>query len=191
MVREIQAYYVAWGNVLDICSHARKRELLRKANRMKKLVLIPMMAAALSMTACQTLQDNGTKQNIGGLTGAVAGGLLGSQIGGGSGKYWTTGAGVLLGALVGSEIGASLDKADMAYAQQAQNRAYAAPVGETISWNNPQSGNYGTYTATNEGRSSSGRYCREYQQTIVVGGRQETAYGQACQQPDGSWEIVK
>lgn len=158
---------------------------------MKKLVLIPMALAALSMSACETLQNNGTKQNIGGVTGAVAGGLLGSQVGKGSGQLWATGAGVLLGALVGSEIGASLDKADLAYANQAQQRAYRAPVGETIAWNNPESGNSGTYTPTRDGTSNSGRYCREYQQTITVDGRQQSAYGTACQQPDGSWQIVK
>jgi surface antigen len=158
---------------------------------MKKLVLIPMVLAALSMNACETIQNNGTKQNVGGLTGAVAGGLLGSQVGGGKGQLWATGAGVLLGALVGSEIGKSLDKADLAYANQAQSRSYNAPVGETIAWNNPESGNHGTYTPTREGTSTSGRYCREYQQTVTVDGRQQSAYGTACQQPDGSWQIVK
>jgi surface antigen len=158
---------------------------------MKKLYLIPMVLALFSMTACETIQNAGTKQNVGGLAGAVGGGLLGSQVGSGSGQMWATGAGVLLGALVGSEIGKSLDRADMAYANRAQQRSYAAPVGETISWNNPESGNYGTYTPTREGRSTSGRYCREYNQTINVGGRQQQAYGQACQQPDGSWQIVQ
>ena len=31
--------------------------------------------------------------------------------------------------------------------------------------------------------------CREFQQTIVIGGRLEQAYGTSCQQPDGSWRI--
>lgn len=157
---------------------------------LKTLTVLCMLGAALSVTACETLQNSGNKQLIGGGTGAVLGGLLGSQVGGGSGRLWATGAGVLMGALVGSEIGSSLDKADMVYAQQAQSRAYSTPVGETVSWNNPETGNSGTYRATRDGYSSSGRYCREYQQTITVGGRQESAYGTACQKPDGSWEIV-
>jgi len=37
--------------------------------------------------------------------------------------------------------------------------------------------------------ASSG-YCREYTKAIRVGGRLEQAYGKACLQPDGSWEIV-
>ncbi len=148
------------------------------------------MASAIALTACTTLEGRGNKELIGAGTGAVAGGLLGSQIGGGHGRMWASGAGVLLGALIGSEIGASLDKADMAYAQRAQTRAYTAPVGETISWNNPESGNHGTYTPKRDGYSSSGRYCREYQQDIVVGGKRQSGYGTACQQPDGSWEVV-
>jgi len=157
---------------------------------MKNFVLIPMVLAALSLGACETLQGRGDKELIGGASGAVIGGLLGSQVGGGSGRLWATGAGVLLGALAGSEIGASLDKADMAYAQEANQTAHSAPVGETVTWNNPDSGNSGSVTPTRDGYSSAGRYCREYQQTVTVGGREETAYGQACQQPDGDWEII-
>jgi hypothetical protein len=32
-------------------------------------------------------------------------------------------------------------------------------------------------------------YCREYTKTVSIGGKAERAYGTACQQPDGSWEI--
>ena len=158
---------------------------------MKKFGLVVLSLAAISLGACNTTEGVGTKQGVGTVGGAVLGGLAGSQIGGGSGQLWATGAGVLLGGLLGSEIGSSLDRADMAYARQANQRAYSAPVGETVSWNNPETGNYGTVTPTRDGYSSAGRYCREYQQTIVVGGRNESAYGTACQQPDGSWEIVK
>jgi len=158
---------------------------------MRNAILIFMLATGLALTGCNTTQGWGQKQTIGTGAGAVAGGLLGSQVGSGSGRLWATGAGVLLGALVGSEVGSSLDRADRMYMQQAQTRAHTAPVGETIAWNNPESGNRGTYTVARDGTSTTGRYCREYQQTVYVGGKQESAYGTACQQPDGTWEIVK
>lgn len=157
---------------------------------MKKTILTLALISTAAMAGCNTLDGAGNKQLLGGGTGAILGGLAGSQVGGGSGRMWATGAGVLLGALVGSEIGSSLDKADQTYAQQANQRAYNAPVGETIRWNNPESGNYGTVTPTRDGRTSSGSYCREYNQTIYVGGKQESGYGTACQQPDGSWKVV-
>lgn len=152
-------------------------------------VLTLVAATTVALAGCQT-ENWGEKETFGTLGGAVLGGLAGSQVGGGSGRLWATGAGVLLGTLVGSEIGKSLDRADKMYMQQAQRQVYTEPVGETVSWSNPESGHSGTYTTTREGTSTAGRYCREYQQTIYIGGQQETGVGQACQNPDGTWEII-
>lgn len=155
---------------------------------MKRIIMTLVAVSSLAVAGCQ--QATWNKENAGMGIGALAGGLAGSQVGSGSGQLWATGAGVLLGGLLGSNIGASLDKADMAYANQASARANSAPIGERISWNNPQSGNSGTVTPVRDGRDNSGRYCREYQQTITVGGRKESAYGTACQSANGDWEIV-
>lgn len=161
---------------------------------MRKFVLGMAAISMLGLAACETQggqQWGMNKQNVGAGVGAVAGGLLGSQVGKGDGQLWATGAGVLLGALIGSQAGASLDRADQLYAQKAMATAQTAPVGETIEWNNPESGNSGSYTPVREGTSkTSGSYCREYQQTVIVGGQEQSAYGTACQQPDGSWKIV-
>ncbi len=155
---------------------------------MQRFFILFAALATLSLAGCY--ETTGTKQTVGTGAGAVLGGLAGSQVGGGSGRLWATGAGVLAGALLGSEVGKSLDKADMAYARRANQKAHQAPLGETISWNNPESGNQGYVTPVRDGYSDAGRYCREYQQEIVVDGRRQSAYGTACQQPDGSWEIV-
>ncbi len=32
--------------------------------------------------------------------------------------------------------------------------------------------------------------CREYQTRVTIGGRQETAFGYACRQADGSWRVA-
>lgn len=157
---------------------------------MKKIILMSALMLSIGLAGCESLQGAGTKQTVGSVGGAVLGGVLGSKVGGGSGQLWATGVGVLLGGLVGSEVGRSLDKADMAYAQRANDTAHTAPLGEAISWNNPESGNSGVVTPTRDGKDTTGRYCREYQQTIYVGGVQEDGYGIACQQPDGSWKIV-
>lgn len=160
---------------------------------MKKLmsVIAALIIAVPLLAACESTSGVGTKQSVGTLGGAVAGGVLGSQVGSGSGQLWAAGVGTLIGALVGSEVGKSLDRADIAYARQAENNALSAPVGEEIHWNNPNTGHSGYVETVREGQSTAGRYCREYQHTIMVGGQQQQAYGTACQQPDGSWEIVK
>ena len=161
---------------------------------MKKLVLIPLAIASMGLSACETMNNqtgwNINKQQVGAVSGAVVGGILGSKVGGGNGQLWATGAGAVIGGLLGSEIGKSLDRADMAYLGEANQRAHTAPIGETVSWNNPDSGNYGTVTPTRDGHSTAGRYCREYEQEIYVAGQREIAVGTACQNSDGTWEII-
>lgn len=154
------------------------------------LILTSFLAACANNGGGYGSSSSGIdKQTIGGVGGAVAGGLLGSQIGGGSGRLWATGAGTLLGALVGSSIGSSLDKADRMYADRAFGQAATAPVGQPITWSNPESGNSGSYVTTRTGRTADNRTCREFKQTIVVDGRSETGVGQACQNSDGTWQI--
>ena len=62
-------------------------------------------------------------------------------------------------------------------------------TGETATWRNPDSGNSGTFTPTKTYQQADGTYCREYQQTINVGGEVQQGYGKACRQPDGTWRI--
>ena len=153
--------------------------------------IVPLVVVLALASACTT-DGIGPKQGFGTLGGAAVGGLLGSRVGGGSGKLAATAAGTLLGAFLGSEIGSSLDRADQQYAAGAINQAYAAPIGQQIVWNNPESGNHGVVTPTRDGyQPGTNAYCREYTQTVTVGGRTQQAFGQACQQPDGSWKIVQ
>jgi surface antigen len=134
----------------------------------------------------------GLNKTTGGtLLGAAAGGLVGSQFGGGAGKGILTGLGVVLGGVLGNEAGRSLDRADQIQAEQATQRALeTAPSGQVQAWRNPDNGNSGTITPKPAYRAPDGRYCREYQQTIIVGGEARQAYGTACRQPDGTWKIV-
>ncbi|WP_085899925.1 RT0821/Lpp0805 family surface protein [Kiloniella majae] len=154
---------------------------------MKVKASIAVLLIALSTTACSN--DTGIKQTVGGLGGALAGGLLGAQFGKGSGQIVAAAAGAVVGGFLGSEVGRYMDDEDKRKADTAYNQAQAAPVGQTIAWNNPDSGNSGTVTPVRDGTSSEGKYCREYQQTVVIGGKTEEAYGTACRQEDGSWEI--
>lgn len=146
----------------------------------------------LSITAaCQQGPNDSlfSKQNIGTLAGAAGGAWVGSNVGKGKGNIVGIAAGTLLGAALGNSIGASLDRADMNYYHQtSQNTLENLPTGKTGSWQNPDNGHSGTITPVKT-YESSGTYCREYRQTVNVGGKQQEAYGTACRQPDGSWKI--
>jgi surface antigen len=163
---------------------------------MKTKIVALALVSTLALGACAQNGDSnpwgmGNKQTIGTGAGAVVGGILGSKVGHGGGQLWATGAGALLGAFAGSSIGQSLDQADKMYHEQAVEKAYAAPLNQTIAWNNPQSGHSGSVTPIREGRqASTGNLCRQYKQTIVIDGKTETANGTACQNADGSWTLA-
>ncbi|SDF90571.1 Surface antigen [Limimonas halophila] len=153
--------------------------------------------AALALTAmvaagCANSGDQpGPKQSIGTIGGAILGGFLGSKVGGGKGQLWATGAGAAVGALIGSEFGKSLDRADRIYAARTTQAALEhTKSGQTSTWSNPDSGNSGKVTPTETFQRADGTYCREFQQTVTVGGETQQAYGTACRQPDGSWKII-
>lgn len=150
-----------------------------------KVALVAVLVLALGACA-----DGGEKENIGTVIGGIGGAVAGAQFGRGTGRLAATAAGTLIGAFLGREVGKSLDRADMAAARQAQTRANAAPIGQQITWTNPESGNSGTITPRREGNDATGNYCREYQTTVTVGGKTEQAYGTACRQPDGSWKVI-
>ena len=77
------------------------------------------------------------------------------------------------------------------YAERTADQALETnPTGQSSTWNNPDSGNSGTFTPTRTSYTDSGQPCREYQQTVTIGGETQPAYGTACRQADGSWHIV-
>ena len=152
-----------------------------------KLALVGLIALAL--VGCTS--NAGEKESAGTLLGALAGGLAGSQVGKGRGKLVATGVGTFLGAMLGSEIGRSLDRADrLAMQRTTQQTLEKAPVGKTSTWKNPDSGNQGSITPKKTYKRPDGMYCREFTQTITIGGRTEEAYGTACRQPDGTWKLI-
>ena len=155
-----------------------------------RVPLVFALIAAVGLGACAN-REAGRKQTGGAVVGAVAGGVAGSMIGKGSGRLIMTGLGILLGAYIGSEVGKSLDNADRAAAATTAQQTFENnKTGQPGTWNNPDNGHVGTITPTKTYQQADGAYCREYQQTVTVGGKTEQAYGTACRQPDGSWKIV-
>jgi len=162
-------------------------------NRLRKSKSIPLAvsgAMALSLAGCGTSSNEVfSKENVGTVVGGIVGVAIGSQIGGGTGRIIAGVAGGLIGALVGREIGKSLSRSDRAAAERAQQQAHATPVGQTVSWSNPETGHHGTVTPVAEARNAGGQRCRDYRGTITVDGKSEQATGYACQQADGTWKF--
>jgi surface antigen len=152
----------------------------------KKCIALSLLISLGFLISCETKQQTGT------LIGGAAGALLGSRFGKGSGRLAATGLGAVAGGLIGNQVGSYMDEQDKMKMQQAsQNALESSKSGHTSSWRNPDSGNKGTVTPYKAYQNDNGQYCREYTQTITVGGKTHQGYGTACRQPDGSWKIIK
>ena len=152
---------------------------------MKKIyTALVAMIFSLSLISC----TNVSNQDVGTVSGAVAGGLLGSTIGQGGGQLVAIGAGTLLGAYLGGSIGKSMDEQDrmkMNSALESNN------VGQPAYWhNNKTDANYTVVPVKNVSVNGN-KYCREYRTTADIAGKQQQMFGTACRQPDGTWKAVR
>jgi surface antigen len=138
---------------------------------------------ALTLAACSTAP---TKQDQGVLIGAIAGGILGHQVGGGTGQVLATMVGTVAGAMIGGSIGRQMDETDRLNTAAALENVR---TGVPSSWVNPDTGYEYVVTPTNTYDAGAGP-CREYTMDATIGGKTEQIYGTACRQADGSWLVV-
>jgi len=153
-------------------------------------LVAPIVLLTFALSSCATL-----KQEYGENPKAMLGGLMGAGAGAGIAALAGASPGVIVasaigGALIGGFVGHKLDDRDKQMANQAAAQAFEKnAAGQPSVWNNPESGNSGSITPTKTYQIASGQYCREYQQTITIGGEPQKSYGTACRQADGTWKI--
>lgn len=156
-------------------------------NAMLRLAPIVLLTFVLcSCTAMQQTYEDNPKAVLGTLLGAGMAAGIAAAAGGGAGAIVGS---AVAGGLVGGYVGHKLDDRDKRLAAQAATQAFENNhSGQASVWNNPDTGNSGSITPTRTFQQN-GQYCREYKQTITVGGEPQTAYGTACRQADGTWAI--
>jgi surface antigen len=146
-----------------------------------------IILASVLLTGCATVESN-PKTAIGAAGGGTVGGLIAAAAGANPAAI---AASVIGGLLVGGLVGNLLDDRDKQLQAQAGQRALeSAPAGQGVTWKNPDNGHSGTVTPTKTYQTADGTYCREYQATVDIEGKQERATGRACRQADGTWKIA-
>lgn len=159
---------------------------------MKRWVSLTTIFIFAFVIGCARGQNGISKETGGAVLGGIGGGVLGSTIGKGRGKTIAIIAGAVLGSLLGGAIGRQLDERDkLLMARTTQSTLETGRSGEVTTWRNPDTGHEGTVTPKPSYKSSSGQDCREFTQTIYIGGKSETAKGTACRNPDGTWRIIR
>jgi surface antigen len=85
---------------------------------------------------------------------------------------------------------AQISQADLAYARAAATDALARGAqGNSVPWQNPQTGVGGNITALDGSRSEGGLPCRDFLASYVSGASQSWLQGSACRSARGEWEV--
>lgn len=161
---------------------------------MKRLTvnLTSVLIAGALAAGCASQSSTPVNKEIAGTgLGSVAGALLGYGLGKGhSDKEAAIIAGALLGGYAGNRLGARLNEADKVMAGRTLGDALEHNrTGTAGAWHNPDTGHAGSSTPTRTFTRADGTPCREFTTSVEIDGRNERAYGTACRQADGSWQI--
>jgi surface antigen len=155
--------------------------------RMTRAFYRPLAGLTLGLLLVAAPACGGPNEAAGGFGGAVAGGLLGGMLGGPRGLI----TGALIGGLLGDVIGHRMDERDRRLAERdAELSLEYGRTGTTRRWHNPDNDHHGSFTPLRTYRRGD-EHCREYRQTVTIGGQRQEAYGTACRQPDGRWRVQK
>ena len=146
-----------------------------------------VIVATLALSLLAACESQPSKEDIGMATGAVLGGVIGHQIGGGSGKTVATIGGAALGAFVGSRVGRNMDRNDEDRARHALDRS---PDGVSTTWRNHATGLRYSVTPTRSYQGDSGGRCRDFTTVAQIDDHDEVVHGTACKQPDGTWKTL-
>jgi len=151
----------------------------------KWLSSIRRMAIWMLLSLLVSCTGQGQHAQTGTVIGGLLGGVLGSQVGDGRGRTAAIIAGTLIGTAVGGSIGQSMDEVDR---QKVVMSLENVRTGVPTRWQNPDSGNAYAVVPTRTWTSNTGP-CREYTIDARVAGQEDTVYGTACRQADGSWKV--
>lgn len=148
------------------------------------------VALAVFVAGCA---ETGGRKEVGGLLGAIGGGLLGAQVGSGSGRLIATGAGAVLGGLIGADIGDGVDKAKAAQRTALVNHPQQAPIRQNSIGYRQSPPNYGGagYNQPNYGEDYGGTAAPAYSTSGCnrLSGGFKPAF--ACKDNFGRWYVVQ
>ena len=145
--------------------------------------------AVLPMAGCESIQRaTGFNRNtqMGAAGGAAFGGIIAAIAG--ANPAWIA-ASVILGGVTGGAIGNHLGREDAErHARTNLGALDKLNQGQTQSWDNKKTGNFGSTTVTRVTTNSDGVVCKSYREQVHTAAESVTKEGTACRGPGGNWK---
>jgi len=163
---------------------------IRSGGRLSVTVLMVATLGLLPIAGCETIQREtgiGRNAQVGAAGGAAFGGVVAAIAG--ANPAWIA-ASVILGGVTGGVIGDRLGRDDTE--RHARTNATALDrlaQGQTESWSNKRTGNYGSTTVTRVTTNGNGVMCKSYRESIHTSAETVTREGTACKSPGGNWKL--
>jgi surface antigen len=162
-----------------------------KPRRGAVAILVAASMALLPVAGCETIEREtgfGRNTQIGAAGGAAFGGIVAAIAG--ANPAWIA-ASTILGGVTGGVIGNRLGRDD---AERHARTNYGAinklSQGQTESWSNKKTGNYGSTTVTRVTTNADGVVCKAYREQVHTSGESVTKEGTMCRAPGGQWRAA-
>ena len=158
-------------------------------SRLSMAVLLTAGIGLLPIAGCESIERE-TGLNLSTQRGAAAGGAFGGIVAAiaGANPAWIA-ASVVLGGVTGGVIGNHMGKQDAErHARTNISALDNLGQGQTSSWKNNKTGNYGSTTVVRVTNNGDGVVCKSYREQVHTSAESVTKEGTACRGPGGSWK---
>lgn len=159
-------------------------------SRLSMAVLLTAGIGLLPIAGCESIERE-TGLNLSTQRGAAAGGAFGGIVAAiaGANPAWIA-ASVVLGGVTGGVIGDRLGRQDAErHARTNVSALDRLNEGQTDSWRNDRSGNYGSTTVTRVTHAGNGITCKSYREQVHTSAESITKEATACKGPGGNWKV--
>ena len=154
-------------------------------SRISNILVSAALAASTALAGCSQT-GSGEKTEAGLVLGALAGGLIGSQVGGGD-RVAATVIGATAGAAIGGLIGAAMDEEDRQEMERMTQRSFA--TGSAQDYTSPRTKAHVRVRIVKTTKVSK-RICRTASQDVTLSdGKTTSNEVTACRSPNGTWEV--
>lgn len=152
--------------------------------------LVVALAGATTLAGCQSIEREtglNTQTQTGAAGGAAFGGIIAALAD--ANPAWIA-ASVILGGIAGGSIGHYLGEHDAK--QYAENHYKALDnlrAGQTSTWRDPSTGNYGSTTVHRTFTAADGALCKNFTETVHTSSKDVRETATACKASNGDWQV--